>query len=208
MENLTAMEDNEFNTIVSSISAQEVLHMNIDNSTTLPRLSDGYSLSNNLTGQHQKWLYPCILKNAITARADFARGSKQITVRLLATMLLFVALGALCADGAPKTLTLTEKDNGTIVKVNVGDHVVVRLPVTMGTGYSWQLANQLKEHLLLEGGPLQEHPPGAKPGETEVQVFRFVAKHEGKVPLAFRLVRPWEKHPQPLRTVAVKIYIR
>jgi inhibitor of cysteine peptidase len=112
-----------------------------------------------------------------------------------------------CARENSKTVILTKKDNATIVALSQGDHLVLRLPVSMGTGYSWQLEKEEKVTLPLEGKPEQEPSAETKPGATETQIFRFAAKQKGEVSLKFRLIRPWEKEIQPLKTYSVTVRI-
>jgi len=136
-------------------------------------------------------------------------GTRRQTIPIRS--LIFLLCGALgttlWARENSKTVTLTQKDNATSVTLSAGDHIVVRLPVTEGTGYTWQLKDE-REILPLEGEPELEHSSETKPGQTGTQVFRFVAKDKGDAPLAFRLIRPWEKEVRPLKTYTVKVRIR
>jgi len=132
-------------------------------------------------------------------------------VMLGQSLVLFLcgALGAtLWASKGPHTVTLTEKDNATSVALRSGDSVVVRLSVTAGTGYSWQLENEKKEILPLDGKPEFERSSETKPGQTGTQIFHFIAKDKGEVSLVFRLIRPWEKEVRPLKTYTVTVRIR
>jgi predicted secreted protein len=133
--------------------------------------------------------------------------------RVLVSCFLFPVLyGAMgtngCEAASPKTGTLTEKDNGTTVALSLGDRVVVCLPATAGTGYSWQFAKQKTEILLLEGKPEQEQSSEVMPGGTEIQVFRFIARHKGEIALELKSVRPWEKGVRAVKTFSVTVRVR
>jgi predicted secreted protein len=127
--------------------------------------------------------------------------------------LLFVTI--LCAataitaggGGVSKTVTLTEKDSGTTVPLSRGDHLVVRLAVSMGTGYSWHLEKEEAEILPFEDASQRERPPESKPGEPEIQVFRFIAKEKGSTSLTFNFNRPWDKATRPLKVFSVAVRI-
>jgi inhibitor of cysteine peptidase len=92
--------------------------------------------------------------------------------------------------------------------VNAGDHVVVRLVFSTGTGYEWQLVKEDKEVLPMEGASTTELTPRANPGAPATEVFRFVAKQKGDVTLSFQLVRSWEHGVAPAQTWSVTVKVR
>jgi predicted secreted protein len=78
-------------------------------------------------------------------------------------------------------------DAGRDISIAAGDRVVVELPETAGTGYTWQVAR------LPEGGRLvDEHyeHPGTDIGGSSQHVFVFDPGEGGE--LRLRHLRPWE----------------
>jgi predicted secreted protein len=118
------------------------------------------------------------------------------------------AVIAIAAGASSKTVTLADKDNGTTVSVNAGDHVVVRLEFSTGTGYEWALVKEDKDVLPMEGASTTEVTPGANPGAPATEVFRFVAERKGDVKLEFQLVRSWEKPPVAAQEWSVTVKVR
>lgn len=121
---------------------------------------------------------------------------------LVALMGLCLGLGA-CASPA-KTVQLTEKDAAQTVKLRVNDRVVVRLPVQMGTGYSWQLTDNPFFRLVSQR---LDPPAESRPGAGSRQEFQLEALKPGTTRLALRLVRPWEANELPQKTFEVNVQI-
>lgn len=106
------------------------------------------------------------------------------------------------------TVVVTDKDNGGQVSIAKGGVVVVRLPVTSGTGYSWAVAQNGALQLKPLGKSSMEKPNDPKPGATETQVFRFKAVAVGSTTLEFHYARPWEKNTPPAKTFQARITVQ
>src|SRR5260370_26441465 len=77
---------------------------------------------------------------------------------------LFLSLGdPLTIAGDDKPQTLTDKDTGATVKLAKGAMLEVKLPMTAGTGYIWQIVKNNPEQLVLQGRS-QIIPPEQKIG--------------------------------------------
>lgn len=121
-------------------------------------------------------------------------------------LFVLLALGAMMPLAA-RTVTLTDKDAGSKISLTVDDHVVLQLPVVMGTGYSWKILGIDKEVLALQGEPRVTPLTEPKPGGGEMEVFRFVAKRKGETKLELELTRAWEKRAKPSKTFSVTVTV-
>jgi predicted secreted protein len=87
--------------------------------------------------------------------------------------------------------TNTDSGEGEVVRVRVGDTLIVRLPVIPATGAVWHFANSevLKEKERTKYELLEQGKPGAK----AKQVFQFMVKKHGQHTLLFTLDRGKER---------------
>ena len=126
--------------------------------------------------------------------------------RILSVLLLFGLLFALvgCLFGPT---VVTEADQGSLIRLNVGDRLLVRLVGTPSTGFSWvrvhpgQLTSEPLEPVV-EGTCTISDQCGAvgRPGTYE---FQYRAVHAGTVTLSFAYQRPWEDEPADRFSVVV-----
>ena len=97
----------------------------------------------------------------------------------------------------------TKDDNNAAVKLELHDVTSLRLPVQMGTGYSWKIASMPdvleQESVYFKGG--------GKPGASEMQVFRFRSVKKGNGKLTLVNVRPWEQPERPQETYTLDIAV-
>lgn len=93
------------------------------------------------------------------------------------------------------------------VQAKVGQPVMIRLPGTAGTGYSWQLSSPLCPMLPLVFSQQIESSTDGRVGGPSEWVFTFAAEGPGTCNLSFQYHRPWERGvaPAETRTVAVKV---
>jgi predicted secreted protein len=114
-----------------------------------------------------------------------------------------VATSAPAATSGPRTVQLEDADDGRAVHLAVGDALVVRLVVQMGTGYGWT-ATTVPAALRRGEGPVDE-PPDAT--HTEHQRFRFDATTHGGGALVLELRRPWAKTEPAAKTFHATITV-
>jgi inhibitor of cysteine peptidase len=103
---------------------------------------------------------------------------------------------------------VTEKDNGRNVTVAPGANLIVRLPSSASTGYSWSVDPNTSRLLKLQGKPRYQSPEDAAPGTPGHQVFRFlVAEQPGAdADLTLRYNPPGSnRRPQEKFSVTVRI---
>ena len=103
---------------------------------------------------------------------------------------------------------LREADNEKTVRLAKGDELEVRLEAQLGTGYSWRVTKFDERILDRLGEPVVESSKDAKPGSTEVQVFRYRAKARGQSTLALEYARPWEKDKPAARRFRVSLRVQ
>ncbi len=143
--------------------------------------------------------------NRIEFKKQYSRG------RLMAgalTLLVAVLAGELQMKGNDNKVRVTISQNGTTVTLHAGECLEVALPSTVGTGYSWQIANSADNVLKLSGDPkLEPEPQGNKVGQSENQVFRFLASGKGTAQLELHYLRPWEKDRKPAKTFLLSVKV-
>src|SRR5262245_52112351 len=102
--------------------------------------------------------------------------TRRLTLSLLVTM---ACLGTASLGESPaqavgeKTVTITEKEEGTKVKVPKGDTLVVKLDAQPSTGFRWVVAKVDKGKLAQQGKDEFEKPDKKVVGGKVKQVFRF-----------------------------------
>ena len=131
------------------------------------------------------------------------RGGSLIGVVVVA--LLTAGLAASHPAVGVDTITVGTKANGTAVRPQLGDTLVVRLPGNPTTGYRWA-ATRVPPMLPLLSSSYVAAAPG-RLGQGGIYVFRFRARAgSGVLRLDYR--RPWETSKPPLRTFRLTIQTR
>ena len=130
-------------------------------------------------------------------------------------MVSVLAFSALClwlpaAGTAEKPLdkhpvVITEKDDGMLVKVAVGDTLVLRLASNPTTGYAWQTIKLDTVYLQSMGEPIYEPPNTRMLGAGGTQVFTFTTLKPGNSSLVLAYMRSWETKPIKAFAIIVQI---
>ena len=109
-----------------------------------------------------------------------------------------------------KVVKVTEQQNGQTVKLRSGDILELSLPITGGTGFTWQVANAASTVLRNDGQPEVQKSTDSqsRPGATQIQVFRFAASSKGTEALKLQYLRPWEKNVAPAKEFAITILVK
>jgi inhibitor of cysteine peptidase len=82
-------------------------------------------------------------------------------------------------ENTSQNVSMTDENNGQIVTLKTGQHLLVRLTSNPGTGYGWQLAESNKNQLKLRGNPVLEPAINPPQNSTIYQVFHFLVKSAG-----------------------------
>jgi predicted secreted protein len=93
--------------------------------------------------------------------------------------------------------TKTESTAQDTLRVKVNERFDIRLGTSMGTGFSWSVADSAyKTTLSLDSAYVILNPEG-KDDAPETQVFVFRALQKGETRLHFIHSRPWRKKDPP-----------
>ena len=125
-------------------------------------------------------------------------------VPLFGILLLNIAGLATAPASEGLTIRIGAEDSKN-ARVTVGDLVVVKLPVQLGTGYSWTIT-RLPKNVLLVGKSL-ETPGAIQPGGMEYEVFKMKIEKPISEYVLFSLVQPFEIEQKPVRTVRLNLTV-
>jgi inhibitor of cysteine peptidase len=103
------------------------------------------------------------------------------------------------------SVAIDSDSNGKTITMQVGDEVIVSLPVNGGTGYTWQLSPLTTDTLLIEFPPAAMPSPKHWPGAPAYEASRLRVRRAGAVTLQFSLVRPWEDSSPPAQTFSITL---
>lgn len=95
----------------------------------------------------------------------------------------------------------------TEVQARIGQPVIIRLPGTAGTGYSWQLASPVCPFLPLAFSQQLESSTDGRVGGPSEWVFTFTAESAGTCNVSFQYHRPWERGVAPAETRSVAVTV-
>ena len=126
---------------------------------------------------------------------------------VLAGALALLSGPAPADEAKDKTVTATDKEDKGKVTVPKGGTLVVKLPITTGTGYTWEVAKNDTDRLKLAGKPTMEKPDKPVPGAKTTQVFRFEAAAAGTTELTLEYKRPFEKDKPPAKTYRLTVKV-
>lgn len=92
--------------------------------------------------------------------------------------------------------------NDRELRLSVDETVLVRLPVQLGTGYSWSILRTQEFCSIIEKPTEGEN---SNPGAEEFQVFRVKAKRAGKGEISFLLSRPFQRDRKTDRIIHLSL---
>lgn len=93
------------------------------------------------------------------------------------------------------------------VRAAVGQPVIIRLPGTAGTGYTWQVSSTPCPELSMVFSQQLETSTDGRVGGPSEWVFTFSANSAGTCELAFVYHRPWERGVPPAESRTVKVVV-
>jgi predicted secreted protein len=103
-------------------------------------------------------------------------------------------------------LTITLEDDGTEVRVAVGDDIWIELAETPTTGYTWQPPRYSPDVVELVESLYMPTNQGAIGGAGS-HVFKFDARGSGRSPVQLDLRRAWERDAEPSRSFLLTIVV-
>jgi len=99
-----------------------------------------------------------------------------------------------------------ENENRNQIQIGQGAELVIKLPASPGTGYSWKVSQEQPNILNLMGKPafvpLDEEKKDVI-GAPAYQVFRFKAHSKGTVHLELIYKRQWEQKTKPEKVFSI-----
>jgi inhibitor of cysteine peptidase len=125
--------------------------------------------------------------------------------RLVTPIAVAILIGAIHLEAAmtlePKTVTVTEKENGSKIKVSKGDTLVLKLAEQPGTAFGWKIVKNNEDVLKPHGKPaVEKSDEKPKPGGKVTKVWEFKVESAGTSDLEMHLVRPFDKDKPPAKT--------
>jgi inhibitor of cysteine peptidase len=113
------------------------------------------------------------------------------------------------SEGAMPSMTISEQDQGSELRVQVGDEFTVRLSAIPGTGYSWNVSEEGRGVLVEIGQPTFEKMTDVRRlGAPEQQVFRFRVGSAGVRQLQLEYRRPWDKSGTAVKMFSITVVAR
>ena len=121
-------------------------------------------------------------------------------------LLLIVAI-LLAARADASMVFISQDENGHEFVLDRGDALEISLPLTSGTGYTWQ-AEPVAGGIVTQVGDPEIKRASAMPGASGQQVFHFARGASGSGTLELRYVRPWEKDKAPAKVFKINLTVR
>lgn len=121
--------------------------------------------------------------------------------------LLFLIALMVSARADASMVFISQDDNGREFTLERGDALEISLPVTSGTGYTWQ-AEPVAGGIVQQVGEPQIKHDSAMPGASGHQMFHFARGAAGSGTLELRYLRPWEKTKPPAKVFKIKLTVR
>jgi inhibitor of cysteine peptidase len=106
-----------------------------------------------------------------------------------------------------KEIKLGMGDNGSQIKLNTGQMLVIILEANPTTGFTWKVA-ELNANVLRQVGEIEFHPESNKLGSGGVQTLCIESVNVGQTSLKLVYHRPWEKDMEPLKTFSLQVVIQ
>lgn len=125
---------------------------------------------------------------------------------IVAILAISIVLSA-CSAASSTPVTLTVKDSGTIITLQKGQKLEIKLEGNPTTGFNWYAYPELTS-LLTQVGEPEFKADSQLIGSGGMITLRFEAAAAGqdKLQLAYR--RAWEKDIAPLQTFEVNIVVK
>ncbi len=134
--------------------------------------------------------------------------NKQLKGRKLCTsflLCLFTAFFIGCA--ADFTHQVTEEQNGSQIKVKLGDKLRVALAGNITTGYAWEIAENNTNLLALQGEAEYQPEKTNRVGSGGTFIFTLKAVGKGNTSLKLIYRRPFEKDVPPIRDFRLTVMV-
>ena len=122
------------------------------------------------------------------------------------SIILTTAFSIFLSACSVSCLTLTEKDNASIVSLRGGQSLKITLASNPSTGYSWNIVS-IDPALLKQVGEKEYKQESNRKGGGGHTIFRFRGIAKGKLSLKLAYYQGWEKNPSYEKTFTVAILV-
>jgi len=131
-----------------------------------------------------------------------------MSVGLVAVLLSAAACGSTGTTTAtgPKTVAVTDSDNGKDVELNQGDTLEVTLAGNPTTGYIWEQVDP-DTAVLRQAGQTEFKPDSSAIGSPGQFYLRFDAAGPGKTTLQMQYSRSFEPDTPPAQTFSLSVTV-
>jgi predicted secreted protein len=126
-----------------------------------------------------------------------------------AAALLILALGfSNCKAMKPETVTIIYSPDvaSKNITVHKGDTLLVKLPMSSGTGFVWELSGA--SAVCKQGDTKYENIVKGKPGASLVEVINLIATTAGKEEISFVFHRPFERNKPAVDTRVLHLIVQ
>jgi inhibitor of cysteine peptidase len=131
------------------------------------------------------------------------------------TVVVAAAPGLSCAAGSggasrgadAERVVVTEKENGSAIRMARGAVLTIRLEAVPGAGYDWKLVRSDPSRLRLLREEL-EIAPRSMPGSPAHKTFEFLAEGVGPSTVELQYTRPWETQVPPRKTYRLDVEVK
>jgi len=130
---------------------------------------------------------------------------KKIVLISLATLMF-----ALCFSGCSAVgKTLTEKNNGDSINLEIDDKVEIKLESNPTTGYSWFLSDKVDSTIVSVTDPvfIESKKDKELVGAGGYEIFTIKTISKGKTSIILNYERPWEEEVEPIETFEITISV-
>jgi inhibitor of cysteine peptidase len=130
--------------------------------------------------------------------------TKKKILALVILVLTFLLINACSTKN--ETITISDKDQDSVVNINKNDLIIVELEGNPTTGYTWEVSPDSTINLSLQGEPEFVSSSDAL-GAGGIIKLTFKADGKGNGLLKLIYHRPWEENIPPDKTFSVTVNI-
>jgi inhibitor of cysteine peptidase len=128
--------------------------------------------------------------------------------KILISSAIAAMLVMMTACASTKPVILGIADNGSQVKVKVGDPIVISLESNPSTGYTWEALDLDKTIFEQAGDPTFKSSDPGVVGSGGTLTLTFNTVKAGTATLKLVYQRPWETNVEPTNTFAIEVLVK
>jgi inhibitor of cysteine peptidase len=125
---------------------------------------------------------------------------------ILAALTAILLLATACSS--PRSVTLTNTNNGGNLEVQVGGQIIVKLDGNPSTGYTWEAKDLDATMFKQVGDPVFSSSNPGLVGSAGTLTLTFNALKAGTSQLTMIYHRPWETGVDPINTFTVRVTVK